>query len=199
MMNNENAFAEVIESSTTAWVAQSWQWNKFAQYGSLVTIQSKSMTLFGLVHHVQTGSMDPSRYPFPYKKTQEELMAEQPQIFEFLKTSFSCIAMGYQENSICIHLTLPEPPPIHSFVYSATHKQAELFFASDQFLFPIFSSLIPGLNIDELLLATIRYQSQYNILTPERLKKYLEKYSLLIGNDYRRLKFFIERLSFATR
>lgn len=197
-MNRENVFAEVIESSTTLWLAQSWQWNVFAQYGSLVTIQSNKMILYGLVYHVQTGSMDPSRYPFPYKKTQEELMAEQPQIFEFLKTSFSCIAMGYQENSICVHLALPEPPPIHSFVYKATPKQAELFFESDQFLFPIFSSSVTGLNIDELVLATLKYQSQCNILTPERLKKYLDKYSLLIGNDYRRLKFFIERLTFAT-
>lgn len=196
-MNNENAFAEVIESSTTSWTAQSWQWNVFAQFGSLVTIATKDRTLFGIVHHVQTGSMDPTRYPFPYKKTQEELMAEQPQIFEFLKTSFLCMAVGYQENTSCVHLVLPEPPPIHSFVYKATRKQAEIFFANDQFLFPIFSSATPGLNIDELLLATIKYQSQCKILTSERLKKYLEKYSLLTGNDYRRLKFFVERLSFA--
>ena len=63
-----NPFAEVIESSLQHWLIQSWEWNTFPSYGSLVVIEDKNQTLYGIVHHVQTGSMDPVRYPFAYKK-----------------------------------------------------------------------------------------------------------------------------------
>ena len=58
----------------------------------MVTIQAPGRTVCGIVHQVQTGSMDPVRYPFAYQKTEAELRAEQPQIFEFLKTTFSCLS-----------------------------------------------------------------------------------------------------------
>ncbi len=96
-------FAEVIESSLHGWLAQSWQWDTFPSFGSIVTIQGKKRTHFGIVHQIQTGSMDPVRYPFPYQKTEEELLKEQPQIFEFLKTTFSCLIIGYQEKG-SIHI-----------------------------------------------------------------------------------------------
>src|SRR5688500_18584413 len=115
-MKRENCFAEVIESSLTGWLAQSWSWDTFPNFGSFVAIETKNRTVFGIVHQVQTGSMDPVRYPFPYQKTEEELLREQPQIFEFLKTTFSCITIGYQEKRIFSYLIAPEPPKIHSFV-----------------------------------------------------------------------------------
>ena len=81
------AFSEVIDSSLHGFTAQSWQWDDFPAFGQLVTVQSGTRTLFGIVYQVHTGSMDPVRYPFPYQKTEAELLAEQPQIFEFLKTA----------------------------------------------------------------------------------------------------------------
>ena len=107
-------FAEVIESSLQGWLAQSWNWNCFPAFGSLVTIETKKRQLFGIVHQIQTGSMDPMRHPFPYQKTEEELLQEQPQIFEFLKTTFSCLTLGYSERERIIYLLAPEPPQIHS-------------------------------------------------------------------------------------
>ena len=80
----DTAFAEVIESSLNSFTAQSWQWDKFPAFGSLVQIKNGLSTIYAIVHQVQTGSMDPQRTPFTYQKTQEELMAEQPQIFAFL-------------------------------------------------------------------------------------------------------------------
>ena len=92
-MSKGNCFAEVIESSLTGWLAQSWAWDKFQESGAFVAIEGKKRTVFGIVHQVQTGSMDAVRYPFPYQKTEEELLKEQPQIFEFLKTTFTCITI----------------------------------------------------------------------------------------------------------
>ena len=63
-----NAFAEVIESSLHGFLAQSWKWDQFPSFGSIVTIETKQRIVFGIVHEVKTGSMDSMRYPFPVSK-----------------------------------------------------------------------------------------------------------------------------------
>lgn len=192
-MKEKSAFAEIIESSLSGWTAQSWQWNRFPIFGSLVTVETQHRNLFGLVYQTQTGSMDPTRYPFPYQKTEQELLAEQPQIFEFLKTTFMSMTVGYLEHGRMIYLLAPEPAHIHAFVSEASKEQSAEFFSSEQFLHLVFGAASQQINLDELLLTILRYQKTLGILTQERLKRYVETYALLIGNDYRRLKFFAQR------
>ena len=190
-------FAEVIESSLTGWLAQSWQWDHFPTFGSLVTITEKNRTLFGIVHQVQTGSMDPMRYPFPYQKTEEELMREQPQIFEFLKTTFSCLTVGYQEKGSIYYLLAPEPPKIHAFVKSAETELKKNFFASEKYLNLLFGLQGQIFNMDELILALLRQHAALTILTEDKLTHFMQAYSLLTGNDYRRIKIFLQRVEHA--
>ncbi len=193
-MKINKPFAEVIESSLTSWIAQSWQWNTFPSFGSLLAVQTKQRTLFGLVCHIQTGSMDPTRSPFPYQKTEEELLAEQPQIFEFLKTTFNCIIVGYQENGHIYYLLPPQPAQIHTFVQEATPEQSTALLAHDGYLHLLFGGCQQLYNPDELLLALLRYQMANNLLTPDQLHHVIQKFSLLIGNDYRRIKLLASRI-----
>ena len=190
---NNKPFAEIIESSLQNWLAQSWEWDEFPQFGSIVTTESNSRILFGIIHQVQTGSMDPIRYPFPYKKTEEELRREQPQIFEFLKTTFSCLTLGYQENSKIHYLIAPEPPKIHSFVAPISSILAKQFFSSHNYLHILFGMASGIGNIDELLLAILKQHVALNILSEDSLDNFMQRYSLLIGNDYRRIKLFLQR------
>ncbi len=187
-------FAEIIQSSLTTWMAQSWQWNDFPIFGSLVTIETKKRILFGIVFQTQTGSMDPIRYPFPYKKTEEELLQEQPQIFEFLKTTFSCLTLGYEENKSIYYQLVPEPPQIHAFVHNASESQYQQFFKSEQYLHLLFnfSGLIG--NLDELLLALLKQLTLHNSLKEDHFSRFIETFSLLNGNDYRRMKLFLQRM-----
>lgn len=186
-------FAEVIESSLDHFLAQSWQWDIFPSFGSLVTVKTKKRTLIAVVHHIQTGSMDPNRYPFAYQKTEEELMAEQPQIFSFLKTTFSCLVLGYQEKG-AIHYTLsPEPPKIHSFIQHADHDIMKSFFYQDIYLHILFAAINQIQNIDELLLAMLKQQKNLGILSEQKLHQLINTFSLLTANDYRRLKLFLQR------
>lgn len=188
-----NAFAEVIESSLHGFLAQSWHWDRFPAFGSIVTINAKERTLFGVVHEVKTGSMDSMRYPFPYQKTEEELLQEQPQIFEFLKTTFSCLTIGYKQNGKMYYLMTPEPSKIHAFVTPVSKELSAQFFASNTYLHLLFNMNDQILNLDELLLATLKHQVELDILTKERLSSFIETFSLLTGNDYRRLKLFLQR------
>jgi len=192
-MNNK-PFAEVIESSLQNWLAQSWQWNYFPPFGTLVYIKQKERILFGIVHQVQTGSMDPMRYPFPYQKTEEELLREQPQIFEFLKTTFSCLTIGYQEKSTIIYQLAPEPPKIHTFVSHVDIDMCKQFFAQDAYLHCLFGLSHQIFNMDELLLALLKQQATLHILNQSKIEQFTQMYALLTGNDYRRLKLFLQRV-----
>ncbi len=42
-------------------------------------------------------------------------------------------------------------------------------------------------NIDELLLAILKQHVTLNILSEDSLDNFMQRYSLLIGNDYRRI------------
>ncbi len=188
-------FAEVIESSLQGFLAQSWEWNRFPQFGSMVTVTTESRTLCGVVHQVQTGSMDPVRYPFAYKKTEAELMAEQPHIFEFLKTTFRVLIIGYKEKSYFFYLSPPEPAKIHAFICPMEQQLAHDFFSNNNYLSSLFSSQAELFNLDELILALIKYQRAINILDKKELMQTIGNLRLLIGNDYRRMKILLQRVN----
>lgn len=186
-------FAEVVESSLAHFKAQAWQWDTFAQFGSLVTVESKQRTIIGIVYDIQTGSIDPQRYPFAYQKTESELLAEQPQIFSFLKTTFSCLILGYYQKGIMHYTLSPEPPKIHAFVQQAHTDFLKTFFYVDLYLHIIFNASSMVENIDELLLALLKQKKSLGILSATKIQEMAHTFSLLTGNDYRRLKLFLQR------
>lgn len=192
---NNKPFAEVIESSLHGWLAQSWQWDQFPPFGSLVSIEQEGRIHIGIVHQVETGSMDPMRYPFPYKKTQEQLLKEQPQIFEFLKTTFSCLAIGSFLKGRIAYVLPPQPPKIHSFVQPLERDLMKQFFSNEKYLHTLFASGNKIENLDELLLALITQQQHDGIMSEEKITRFMQTYSLLTGNDYRRMKLFLQRVT----
>ena len=187
-------FSEVIESSLYHWLIQSWDWDTAPAFGSLITIDQGPVSLCGVVYQVQTGSSDPIRYPFPYKKTLDELKAEQPQIFEFLKTTFSCVPIGYFDKGKPCYLLPEQPPLIHSFGTMMSDEKTKDFLYQDGYLHVLFAVANQIPNLDELLLALIKQQAHLGIMTHERIIRFTDTYSLLIGNDYRRLKLFLKRV-----
>lgn len=193
MNHSSNPFAEIVESSLTQWRAQSWQWDDFPHFGSLVTVSSGTHTIIGLVHETNTGSMDPTRYPFPYKKTEEELRKEQPQIFDFLRTSFSCLTLGYYEKGTYHYTLCPQPPKIHAFVQAATDEQYRVFLAQNEYLHLLFNFTHPTITHDELLIALLKNMAEKSLITDQKITSLVEQFSLLTANDYRRLKVFLQR------
>lgn len=191
--SNKTCFAEILESSITTWQAQSWQWNAIPEFGSLVTATSNGRTTFGIIYDIKTGPIDPIRQPVAYQKTEEELLKEQPQIFEFLTTSFSCIAIGYIENGKIFYNLPPQPPKMHTFINHATTEQYEQCFAHEQFLHLLFNSTLP-LNLQELLLAIIKHQLTRKTLTKKRLNSFIESFFMLNKNNYLQTKMFLSRL-----
>lgn len=187
-------FAEVIISSLQQWTAQSWQWNVRPDFASLMVVQDGNRTIFGLVQSIQTGSWQTERTPFPYQKTEEELLRDQPHIFEFLQTTFTCLTVGHVDEGLPIAYQYAlQPPKIHAFVRPATPDEAQAFFSDDRYLTMIFGAQNDQCNLDELLLALLKQRSTESQLSHEQFKQFIDAYCLLTGNDYRRLKLFLHR------
>lgn len=194
-IRNSTFFAEIIESSLQKWKVQSWQWSTRPDFASLVAAQDSNNTLFGIISHIETSSGQLGRTPFPYQKTEEELMRECPHIFAFLQTHFTCFTLGYREHDKGIlYQYAPQSPKIHTFVRPATPDEMKLFFSDNRYLTMLFNGNHEACLLDELLLGLIRLRIQHNLLSKEQLSGFIETFSLLIGNDYRRLKLFLNRI-----
>lgn len=194
-MKSKNQYlAEVVESSLMTWVGQCWQWQQFPSFGSLVAIDTLDKTLFAVVFDVKMGSGEPNRYPMTYQKTEQELLSEYPHIFEFIKTNFHCLPIGYRQKEQFFHLLPPEPAKIHAFMRYMTEEEKGAFFTKTDFMPILFNTTLVS-DIDELLLAIIRNLVIEGILVEEAMYTFLDFFSLLAGNDYRRLKIFIQRIN----
>lgn len=193
-MINKQPFAEVIHSSLTGWTGQSWEWNIFPTFGSLLSITANKKTWIGIVHHIQTGSPDTHRQPFIYKKTEKELLQEQPHIFEFLQTTFECATIGFFQDNHIEYRFAPTPPKIHSFIQPCSESINKEFFASTAYLPLLFSHTALTTHFEELCIAILAGQKQKGLLSEITIYEFLETLALLYGNDYRKLKIFSQRL-----
>ena len=186
-------FAEVLESTLSSYTAQSWQWDDAPEFGALVQIEQGQMTIFGCTSSITTGSMDPTHYPFPYKKTEQQLQQEHPQIFEFLRTLFTITILGYQIPPNSIYYTIPpQPCKIHTFVRPCSITQTIALYANPNLLHVLFAQSLP--NTDELLIAILSQLAKNSALTYQIIDSFSQTFSLLTGNDYRRLKLFLQRI-----
>ena len=193
-MNKNQAFAEVIEGNLSSWIGQSWKWNDIPEFGSLITTKNNHIKVYGIVSSIQTGSHDPARKPMAYQKTEEELLRDQPQIFEFLQTKFTCIAVGYEQNNSIFYHIPSQPAKIHSFISKAIDEEYKIFFSNNQFLNILFNPQSQILNLDELLLAIIKNLHEKKCLNKTNLHDFIETFSILSKNDYQKLKIFLHRM-----
>ncbi|MGA9530722.1 MAG: hypothetical protein WBQ73_02425 [Candidatus Babeliales bacterium] len=190
-----SAFGEIIESSLEKFVGQCWMLNNSPRFGSLITVSSHGRTLFGVVHQIQTKASDPTRQPTPYQLTEDELSRQQPQLLILLRTTFSCLVIGYQESDRSLHYSLaPQPAKIHAFTHHSSLGEKQLFFEQTLYLPLIFGSNQELFNLDELLLAIIKEHLSLGMKPHLFLPAFIENFSLLTGNDYRRLKLFLQRV-----
>jgi hypothetical protein len=190
----KQAFGEIVEGSLQSWKACCWHWDILPPFGSLLVTSHGSLTLFGVVAHVQTGSIDPGRYPFPYQKTEDELKREQPHIFALLQTLVSCITLGYQEENRLYYQLPPYPPKIHAFARQATLEELTAFFSNISYVHLLCAAAAQFVSREELALALLKYLADRQALTPEHVNRFISAFSSLSGHEYRTLKFFLQRV-----
>ena len=194
----DHYFSEVIESSLNHFVAQCWQWNILPTFASLVEVHNNQQIILGCVTQIKTESSDPTRKPFAYQKTEAELLNEQPQIFELLKSTFTVHIIGYKDltTNKVIYRTPLQPSKIHAFVKQTSEQIFAEVFSQPHFLPMFFTFQNSTTNLEELLLAILCQVHQKNLITKEFFHTFYQNFALLNSNDYKRVKLFFERIEY---
>lgn len=196
---NETSFVgEVIESSLSLTIGQCWKWNNLPTFASLVEMENNNQRIFGCVSDIRTESTDPSRKPFAYQKTEDELLAQQPQIFELLKSTFSVQIIGFQDTTTknLFFQVPPQPCKIHSFIKPVDETTFAAIVSHPESLSLLFSFCDNPTRLEELLLALLCTMHKRNLLTKDFFRSFYENFAILNNNNYKRVKVFFERLEY---
>ncbi len=152
-----NKVAEVIESSTQAFLAEVYRETEPPAFGQWVEVRlGGGVVLYGLVSHVEIGSYDPNRRAIAFGKTEEELQKEMPQVKELLRTTFRAQIIAYRDAHNAVRQTLPpHPAGIHDFVYPCSPDDLRRLGQPYDFLRTLVHNPDPSVPIDDLVVAVL--------------------------------------------
>jgi hypothetical protein len=201
-MSEQERIAEVIESSTTHFVAGAYELLQAPHFGGLVRAHARAADtyVYGLVYEIRTGSREPGGRAVVRGRTytgrnlyDEQIYQAHPDLAEVLQTEFSAITVGFQQDGELYHYLPPHPPPVHYSVYECDTAELVRFTESfDFFRSVLWATQIPG---DELLSATIRMAARargsdnraYLVAAGRELAR-------LLKEDYDRLTALLRRI-----
>lgn len=183
---------EVIESSTTTCCVESAHLHGAPAFGSFIKLLQPDSNLYAVVFHTATQSLDPNRFTVAYYRSEEELRAEQPQIFELLKTRFEAVVIGYGQTGFLRTAIPPHPPRIHSFVSNCTDTEVRQITSDCSFLRLLMA--VERVPKEELLAAAIcaacRVHTSEHAFLVQAGKALLK----LLGQDYEMLASILHRI-----
>jgi len=187
---------EIIEASTTDFVAQCYELYQSPPLGSLVKTTDLPVELYGIVYYATTSSLEPGRRPIARGKdeaTEEDIYRSSPQLTKLLRTEFSALVVGYRENEKLYRYLPPKPARIHGFVYLCPVEEVREFSQSFDFLNLLISAHVP-VSAEELIAASLRQMSQVQ----EDRQKFLvaagKELAVMLGGEFNRLKSILGKI-----
>ncbi|MBA7674912.1 hypothetical protein ES703_83137 [subsurface metagenome] len=187
---------EVIEASTTDFVAQCYELYQSPPLGSLVKTGDSGMELYGIVYHATTTSFEPGRRPIARGKdetSEEAIYKSSPQLLKLLKSEFGAVMVGHREGDIWHHYLPPKPARIHSFVYLCPTPEMKEFSQSFQFLNILLNTHLP-VSPEELIAACLRQMSQAHEDPHAFLVRAGKELAVSLGSNLNQLKAILERI-----
>ena len=193
-INNQtsNRVAEVIEASTTQFVAQCYELYELPPLGSLV----KTGDIYGIVANAATTSLEPGRRPIARGKdeaSEEEIYRASPQLLKLLRSEFEALVVGHKEGDRLCHYLPPNPARIHAFVYLCAPEEVQKFSQSFNFLNILANTRLP-VPADELIAAALRQMSQAHEDRQAFLVSAGKELAVLLSSDFNQLKSILGRL-----
>ncbi len=157
------------------------------------TIGTPDGTLYALVYHALTGSIEPGRRAAAYGLDEEQLHREQPQIVALLATEFAALHVGYtQDGRLRPHLP-PRPPRLHARVWECAPAEVVALTENSDFLRPL---LVPTGEVspDELIAACLRTAFVYRSRDMAYLVRMGKQLAMLLRDDPERLTALLRKL-----
>ena len=187
---------EVIEASTTEFVAQCYELYQSPPLGSLVKTRDLLVELYGIVYNTTTTSLEPGRRPIARGKdeaSEEEIYRSSPQLLELLRSESSALVVGHNQGDKLHHYLPPKPARIHGFVYLCPSEEVKEFSQSFNFLTILINSRLP-VSQDELIAACLRQMSQAYEDRHAFLVAAGKELAVLLGGEFNQLKAILERI-----
>lgn len=187
---------EVIGSSNTEFIAQSHLLYESPAFGAFVRVDGRDETVYGVVFAAYTHSLEPNRLAVAYHRSELELRAEQPQIFELLKTKFEAAIVAYRGKEVVRAHLPPKPPRIHAFVYPLPAVEVKRVTADLGFL----RLLLAGAKVpnrapaDELVAAALRQAVEAHGGDRGFLVRAGKELARLLKDDYDTLSSILRRV-----
>ena len=151
----ERRVGEVVESTSTSFVAQCYQLEDAPALGGLV--RTDSPDIYGVVGVVTTEPLDSARPVLARGEdavSEEDVIRDNPQLARLLTSRFQVFIAGHVEDGITHQYLPPRPPKVHSFVYACDREEVALFTGQLDLLRLLLNS---GANLsDEIVGACIR-------------------------------------------
>ncbi len=147
---------EVVETSTTALMVQCYRLYESPPLGALVRTGGQ-YPAYGVVHHVSTQGVDPSRRPVARgldEASEEDVYRSNPQLSHLLRTDFQVVVVGHSSEGVLRYHLPPLPPPIYAFVHSCDREEMKRFTSDPAFLRPLATSGVAAL--EEVIAACLR-------------------------------------------
>lgn len=187
---------EVIEASTTGFVAQCYELYCMPPLGSLVKTGEQAAVLYGVVYYAETTGLEPGRRPIARGKdeaTEEGIYRTSPQLAKLLKSEFSALIMGYRQGEKVYQYLSPTPARIHSFVYQCPPEEVREFSKSLGFLNTLLNARLP-IPACELIAACVRQSSRAHEDPHRFLVAAGKELAVLMNGRYADLKAVLGRI-----
>jgi hypothetical protein len=188
--------AEVIEASTTEFVAQCYELYQLPPLGSLVKTIDMPVELYGIVYNATTASIEPGRRPIARGKDEKDEAAiyqSNPQLLKLLRSEFTALVVGHRLGDKLYHYLPPAPARIHGFVYLCPTEEIREFSQSLAFLNILLGSSLP-VSVEELTGASLRQMSQAYDDKQAFLLAAGKELAVMLSRDFNRLKAILGRI-----
>jgi hypothetical protein len=188
---------EIVEASTTEFLAQTVELDLAPPFGAFVEVASddNSLTVYGVVAHVQTAGIDPGSRAIMRGHgdvRDERIYLENPDLPLVLRTTFRALVVGFSEGDQLHQFLPPRPPRLHYSVFTCPPQTAKAFVTSglDYLVALLNATEVP---VDELLAANLRYTSACYHDGGEFLNLAGRELAQLLRADYARLTAILRR------
>ena len=187
---------EVVEASSTEFIAQCYELYQVPPLGALVKTTDAPVELYGIVYHAETSGIEPGRRPIARgkeEKSEEAIYQSNPQLLKLLKSEFCGVVVGHRQEGKLYHYLPPKPARIHGFVYLCPPQEVKEFSQSFEFLNILLNARLP-VSSEELVAAALRQMSQAQEDSRAFLVAAGKELALLLSGQFQQLKAILGRI-----
>jgi hypothetical protein len=187
---------EVVEASTTEFLAQALELDWAPPFGAFVEVATdEALTVYGVVAHVQTAGIDPGSRAIMRGHgdvRDERIYEENPDLPLVLRTTFRALVVGFAEHGGVHQFLPPRPPRLHYSVFTCPPQRVRSF---TSFGLDYLQALLttPDVPADELLAANLRLTANDQPDRDRFLQEAGRELAQLLRADYARLTGILRR------